>query len=86
MADEVVKICDARGCDKRGKGIEHYEIDMPGGILRADLCKDHAKVIRDLVSVLPPHLFVKISGHDPRTRSTGFQKVTMEDIDRLREN
>lgn len=84
MADEIQKIkhCDYPGCNRRGAKVHHWRLDNQTGFAECDLCPEHGQPIRELIDALPERLFVKLPSSSSRSRLTGFQKVTIEEIER----
>lgn len=82
MAEERIKRCDWQGCNRRGKKVDRYRLDMPGGVWTADLCSEHATPLREFLTEFPEHFFVKVRAGG---RATGIQIHTIEEIEALKE-
>lgn len=79
MADERIRVCDIKGCPKRGKQVERFRIDLPGIVFQADLCKAHSLPLREFIAEFPPHFSTKVR---PNGRNgTGIRLTTIEAIE-----
>lgn len=82
MAEERIKRCDWKGCDRRGRKVGRWRMDTPGGIWTADLCTEHSEPLREYMTHFPEHFLVKVR---PGGRASGIQIHTIEEIEALKE-